>query len=64
MTTDHVSTPSDEGSHRHGLIGMVLDIAVRFRWAIIALTILAAIYGASRSTPPRLRSRLRRSRRK
>ena len=46
MTTDHVSTPSDEGSHRHGLIGMVLDIAVRFRWAIIALTILAAIYGA------------------
>ena len=46
MTTDHVSTPSDEGSHRHGLIGMVLDIAVRFRWAIIGLTILAAIYGA------------------
>ena len=46
MTTDHVSTPSSEGSQRHGLIGMVLDVAVRFRWAIIILTVFAAIYGA------------------
>ncbi len=46
MTTDHSSTPSGEGGHRHGLIGIVLDVAVRFRWAIIALTGLAAINGA------------------
>ncbi|MEL6737830.1 MAG: CusA/CzcA family heavy metal efflux RND transporter [Pseudomonadota bacterium] len=37
---------SDEGSHRHGPIGVILDIAVRFRWAIIVLTVFAAIYGA------------------
>ncbi len=46
MAIDHTAAPADEGSHRHGLIGMVLDIAVRFRWAIIVLTIFAAIYGA------------------
>ncbi|WPZ05328.1 CusA/CzcA family heavy metal efflux RND transporter [Blastomonas marina] len=28
------------------MIGMILDVAVRFRWAIIVLTIFAAIYGA------------------
>ncbi|MDF1835645.1 MAG: CusA/CzcA family heavy metal efflux RND transporter [Alteraurantiacibacter sp. bin_em_oilr2.035] len=37
---------SDEGSHRHGPIGVILDVAVRFRWAIIVLTVFAAIYGA------------------
>ena len=36
----------DAGSHRHGLIGAILDIAVRFRWAVIVLTVFAAIYGA------------------
>ena len=46
MAIDHTAAPADEGSHRHGLIGMVLDIAVRFRWAIIVLTVFAAIYGA------------------
>ncbi|KHK93706.1 cation transporter [Novosphingobium malaysiense] len=33
-------------SHRHGLIGAILDIAVRFRWVVIVLTVFAAIYGA------------------
>ena len=46
MAIDHTEATADEGSHRHGLIGMVLDIAVRFRWAIIVLTVFAAIYGA------------------
>lgn len=41
-----VDTHSDTGSHRHGLIGAILDIAVRFRWAVIVLTVFAAIYGA------------------
>lgn len=39
-------THSDTGSHRHGLIGAILDIAVRFRWAVIVLAFFAAIYGA------------------
>ena len=41
-------TPSEtreEGSHQHGLIGMVLDLAVRFRWAVILLTVGVAVYG-------------------
>ncbi|WP_394270439.1 efflux RND transporter permease subunit, partial [Qipengyuania sp.] len=42
----HVETHPDTGSHRHGLIGAILDIAVRFRWAVIVLTVFAAIYGA------------------
>lgn len=50
MAIDHTAPSatggSGEESHRHGLIGMVLDIAVRFRWAIIVLTVFAAIYGA------------------
>ena len=46
MAIDQTSSHSDEGSHHHGLIGMILDVAVRFRWAIIVLTIFAAIYGA------------------
>lgn len=50
MDTDPTAVPSSdlpEGApHRHGFIGMILDVAVRFRWAIIVLTALAAIYGA------------------
>ena len=50
MAIDRAATPSsapaDGGSHSHGLVGMILDIAVRFRWAIIILTVFAAIYGA------------------
>ena len=41
-----VDTHTDTASHRHGLIGAILDIAVRFRWAVIVLTVFAAIYGA------------------
>ena len=44
MAIDQTSSHSDENSHHHGLIGMILDVAVRFRWAIIVLTIFAAIY--------------------
>lgn len=40
----------DETAHgappREGLIGIVLDLAVRFRWAAIALTAVAAVIGA------------------
>jgi heavy metal efflux system protein len=50
MAIDHTAPTtiddSGEESHRHGFIGMVLDVAVRFRWAIIVLTVFAAIYGA------------------
>ena len=46
MAIDQASAHPDEASHRHGPIGIILDIAVRFRWAIIVLTVLAAIYGA------------------
>ena len=50
MAIDHpapsAADSSGEESHRHGLVGMVLDVAVRFRWAIIVLTVFAAIYGA------------------
>lgn len=46
QTTASSPMSSDEGSHRHGPIGVILDIAVRFRWAIIVLTVFAAIYGA------------------
>jgi cobalt-zinc-cadmium resistance protein CzcA len=35
-----------EASHRHGLIGAVLDIAVRFRWAMIVITLGVALIGA------------------
>ena len=41
-----VGRRSGSDSHRHGLIGAILDIAVRFRWAVIVLTVFAAIYGA------------------
>ena len=72
MAIDQTSSHSDENSHHHGLIGMILDVAVRFRWAIIVLTIFAAIYGAfnllrlpiDRSIPARLRFRLLRWRRR
>jgi cobalt-zinc-cadmium resistance protein CzcA len=50
MAIDQTASPAAEDaheeSHRHGLVGMVLDISVRFRWAIIVLTVFAAIYGA------------------
>ena len=50
MAIDHTAPSATDSSgeegHRHGLIGIVLDIAVRFRWAIIVLTAFAAIYGA------------------
>ena len=50
MAIDHAPRPSsglaDGESQRHGLVGMILDFAVRFRWAIIILTVCAAIYGA------------------
>jgi cobalt-zinc-cadmium resistance protein CzcA len=38
--------PQTESSHRHGPIGIILDVAVRFRWAIIVLTVGVALYGA------------------
>ena len=43
MDTDRMQ--ETEHSHRHGLIGMILDMAVRFRWAMVVLTIGVAIYG-------------------
>ena len=51
MVTDTQTEPTgdthaDTARHRHGLIGAILDIAVRFRWAVIVLTVFAAIYGA------------------
>ena len=48
MVTDTQTgdTHADTARHRHGLIGAILDIAVRFRWAVIVLTVFAAIYGA------------------
>lgn len=46
QTEPAVDTHADTASHRHGLIGTILDIAVRFRWAVIVLTVFAAIYGA------------------
>ncbi len=39
-------TQSETASHRHGLIGAILDMAVRLRWAVIVLTAFAAIYGS------------------
>ncbi len=44
--SSHEESPNHGNDGGHGVIGMVLDIAVRFRWGIIVLTILAAIYGA------------------
>ena len=44
--TPEVGNHTGSASHRHGLIGAILDIAVRFRWAVIVLTVFAAIYGA------------------
>ena len=46
MDIDQTSDPSPVATNRHGLVGLILDIAVRFRWAIIVLTVFAAIYGA------------------
>lgn len=50
MNTDrsNPAEPSaqDRSEHRHGLIGVILDISVRFRWAIIMLTLLVAGWGA------------------
>ncbi len=51
MVTDTQTEPTGDthaetARHRHGLIGAILDIAVRFRWAVIVLTVFAAIYGA------------------
>jgi len=46
QTEPAVDTHADTASHRQGLIGAILDIAVRFRWAVIVLTVFAAIYGA------------------
>lgn len=46
QTEPAMDTHADTASHRHGLIGAILDIAVRFRWAVIVLTVFAAIYGA------------------
>jgi cobalt-zinc-cadmium resistance protein CzcA len=48
MATD-LATGGDRPDHAgkgYGLIGIILDISVRFRWAVIGLTMLAAIYGA------------------
>ena len=44
--TPDVGSHTGSASHRHGLIGAILDIAVRFRWVVIVLTVFAAIYGA------------------
>ena len=46
MDTDQTSGSSPAATNRHGLVGLILDIAVRFRWAIIVLTVFVAIYGA------------------
>jgi len=40
------AAPAGAKSVGHGLLGVILDISVRFRWAVIGLTVLAAIYGA------------------
>jgi cobalt-zinc-cadmium resistance protein CzcA len=45
MATD---TRTSEGLEpRGGAIGAILDLAVRFRWAVIALTAILAIWGAA-----------------
>lgn len=44
MVTD--SNASTGAPARDGLIGVVLDFAVRFRWLMIALTVVVAIIGA------------------
>ncbi|GGD64942.1 efflux RND transporter permease subunit [Aurantiacibacter arachoides] len=49
MAIDHAPPPSPSeggGNQHHGPVGAILDVAVRFRWAIIVLTVCAAIYGA------------------
>lgn len=46
MVTDMDERPGSEAAHKHGPIGAILDIAVRFRWAVIVLTVLVAGYGA------------------
>ena len=38
QTTASSPMSSDEGSHRHGPIGVILDVAVRFRWATVSYT--------------------------
>ena len=43
MDTDHMQDA--DRPHRHGLIGMILDVAVRFRWAMVVLTLGVAIFG-------------------
>ena len=46
MVTDVEKPIEAEAAHKHGPIGAILDIAVRFRWAVIVLTVLVAGYGA------------------
>ena len=49
MPTDPAmpAEPPRPAAHHHGgLIGAILDAAVRFRWAVIVLTLLVAGYGA------------------
>ena len=47
MVTDKtLAEQHSEDKHGHGLIGMILDVAVRFRWAMIVLTAGIAIWGA------------------
>ena len=43
MVTDETTSGPPS---REGLIGIILDLAVRFRWAVIALTAVAAVIGA------------------
>lgn len=47
MVTDNPSEGQHlEEKHGHGLIGMILDVAVRFRWVMIVLTVGISIWGA------------------
>lgn len=50
MTSNEVAASpgsSAHGSSSHGPIGAILDMAVRFRWAVLVLTFIVAAYGAS-----------------
>lgn len=46
-TNDSLGAKYSEDKHGLGFIGLILDVAVRFRWAIIVLTVGIAVLGAS-----------------
>ena len=43
---DTAANAHEHKEERHGLIGLILDVSVQFRWAIIVLTLMVAGWGA------------------